>query len=310
MQRSSFLLALAISGVASAAAQGQAYDVGPFERIEADAGIRVIYRPAESTSARVEAEGNDYSDIRFETKGSTLVISRESTSRRGWFGLRNSSINVSDDGAVVRVNGRKVPAYTVHLAGPALSGADARRSARIEASGIQSAAFEATASSSGRLALSGQTSHAEFQASSGAGVDAGSLEAGTAKLEASSGASLIALLTGEGDNQATASSSARISWRSAAPANFSISASSGARIEAEGACASLMVTASSSATVKAADLACERVTANASSSGDVDAFARHSATAVASSGSRIELSGNPGEREIARSSGGNITFVN
>jgi hypothetical protein len=309
MQRTTILLAIGVAIAAGATAQGRTYDIGAFERIEADAAITVLYRPASGPSARVEAQGDDYSDIRFETKGDTLVITRESMSRRGWFGRSRTSISVSDDGRVVKVNGREVPAYTVHIAGPALTGADARRSSRIEASGIRSGAFDASASSAGRVTLAGEATRARLKASSSGEIDAASFVSGKASLEASSGGRVSALLAGSGENSVAASSSGRISLRSTGPADFDIKVSSAGRVEAEGECRKAVLSASSSGTLKAAGLTCGEVTASASSGADIEAFAAQSTVASASSGADIRIAGNPSGRQANRSSGGGVKFV-
>lgn len=282
-------------------------DVGSFDLIEAKGAMNVIYTAGPTPSVVVETDGNDFSDADISVNGDTLVITRVSLDKRGLFG-GSGNLKISDGGKTVRVNGKKMPAYTVRVTSPDLSGIKVSQSSTGSASGIDAASFEARASSSAKLKLSGKAARAEIDASSSADIEAGNFEAGSLKVSASSSGDVEALVAGPGKVEISASSSGDVSLRSAQAATFSVNASSGADVKLAGACASIAVSASSGADVDASKLRCEVATVTASSGADVDAFASILADGTASSGGDISFGGAPADQKVKKSSGGDVSF--
>lgn len=288
-------------------ADTKAVNVGAFDQIEVKGAMNVVYTAGPSTSVVIETDGSDFSDAKVSVDGDTLVITRVSVEKKGIFGS-GGNIRVSDNGKTVRVNGKKVPYYTVRVASPNLEGIKVAQSSTADASGIDAASFEARTSSSGNLTLSGRAASAKIDVSSSGDIDAGAFEAGTLDVSASSSGDVNALVTGTGPTKVSASSSGDVKLRSLQAAQFEISASSGSEVQAAGACASVSIKASSGADVDAAKLTCETATVSASSGADVDAFASVSASASASSGADITFEGRPAQQDVSRSSGGDVTF--
>lgn len=290
-----------------AAAGTQTVNVDGFDKINARGAMNVIYTAGPQTSVVIETDGEDFSDADVSVDGDTLVITRVSLEKRGLFG-RGASVNVSDDGKSVRVNGKKVPAYTVRVTTPDLSGIRVAQSSRVDAKGIDAASFEARASSSSTLKLAGNAASAEITASSSGDIEAGNFEAGSLTASASSAAEIEALSSGTGTVNVSASSSGEVSLRSTGAAAFNIDASSGGEVEAAGTCSSVVVSASSGGDVDASKLRCETATIDASSGADVDAFASVSASGDASSGADITIDGRPPQQQADTTSGGDVTF--
>ncbi len=282
-------------------------DVRSFDQIETKGAMNVIYTPGPSTSVIIETEGNDFSDADVSVDGDTLVITRVSLEKRGLFGNRGN-IKVSDGGKTIKVNGKKVPYYTVRVTSPDLAGIRVAQSSTANVSGVDTTDFEARTSSAAKLTLSGRATRAEINASSSGEIEAGNFQAGSLDVSASSSGEVEALASGTGPVKVSASSSGEVSIRSTQPATFTINASSGGEVEAAGACASVDISASSGADVDASKLQCEVATANASSGADVDAFASVSASGNASSGADITFEGRPADQNAEKSSGGDVTF--
>ena len=282
-------------------------DVRSFDQIETKGAMNVIYTPGPSTSFIIETEGSDFSDAVLSVDGDTLVITRASLEKRGLFGNRGN-LKVSDGGKTIKVNGKKVPYYTVRVTSPGLAGIRVAQSSTANVSGVDTADFEARTSSAAKLTLSGRATRAEINASSSGEIEAGNFQAGSLDVSASSSGEVEALASGTGPVKVSASSSGEVSIRSTEPATFTINASSGGEVEAAGACASVDISASSGADVDASKLQCEVATATASSGADVDAFASVSASGNASSGADITFEGRPAEQNAGKSSGGDVTF--
>lgn len=281
-------------------------NVDGFDLIEAKGAMNVIYTAGPNTSVVIETDGDDFSDADVSVDGDTLVITRVSVEKRGLLGSAN--LRLSDNGKTIRVNGKKVPHYTVRVTSPDLGGLKVSQSSTGDARGIDAASFDARASSSSTLKLSGQAANAEISVSSSAEIEAGDFEAQSLNIDASSAGEVTALAAGTGRVKVSASSSGDVSLRSTQAATFNVDASSGAEVELAGTCASIDISASSGAEVDASKLQCKTATANASSGGDIDAFASVSADGNASSGGDISFDGAPAQKQAKKSSGGDVSF--
>ncbi len=303
------IAALTFALTPAALAEGKSYKLKPFSNIEVDGAMKVIYKPASETTVRVVSSDGDYSDSRIANRGDTLVVSRESLrAKRSWLSWGGRSVSVSDDGKVVKVNGKTMPAYTVYVTGPDIDAVTAAQSSRFEAKTLNANTFSAAASSSSVITLGGSAADARISASSSGEVKAAELAAGNLDVSASSSGEADVFSAGTGDVAINASSSGDVDLTSAAAASFRIDASSGASVRLSGNCSALTVSASSGAGVESEGLRCERATVSVSSGADVDAYATVSATGNASSGGSVSFAGKPAEQNIAESSGGSVSF--
>lgn len=130
-----------------------------------------------------------------------------------------------------------------------------------------------------------------------------------AGVNASSGADVdVAAVTSERLNL-NASSGADIAVTEAVLGQATINASSGSDIEIDGSADSVDAEASSGSSIDAGDLVARTVTAGASSGADIAVHATTRISAEASSGGDIDVYGNPAERELDESSGGDVSFI-
>lgn len=298
---------IALMAAPLALAGTKSLDLKSFDQIETKGAMNVIYTAGANTSVVIETDGNDFSDAKVSVDGDTLVITRVSLDKKGMFG-GGANLRVSDDGKTVKVNGKKVPFYTVRVTSPNLTGIKVAQSSTGKASGIDAETFEARASSSGDLTLEGRATKATLEVSSSGDLVADGFEAGSLDVSASSSGDVKAVVTGTGLTKVSASSSGEVSLRSLKAAQFEIDASSGGEVEATGACASVNIDASSGTDVDASGLKCETATVSASSGADVEAFASVSASGNASSGADISFGGSPAQQQVNTSSGGDVTF--
>ena len=88
--------------------------------------------------------------------------------------------------------------------------------------------------------------------------------------------------------------------------NIESESSSGSEIDLIGTCISLSADSSSGSQIDADELQAETVTAEASSGSDINVYASRSIPAKASSGASIDCDGNPREKNIKKSSGGDV----
>ena len=105
-----------------------------------------------------------------------------------------------------------------------------------------------------------------------------------------------------------ASSGADISVTDAVLGTVTANSSSGADITLSGEAQAIEVDASSGADIDAENLAAATATAHVSSGADIAIRASQSFKAEASSGGGVEVYGNPADREIDESSGGEVRF--
>ncbi|HBH45698.1 MAG TPA: hypothetical protein DDY28_14935, partial [Hyphomonas atlantica] len=163
MQRALISLsALAIAAL-PALADTKDYAVGDFTKLDVSEAILVIYGNGPSSSVTVEQSNGDFSDINIETDGDTLLIDRNSVGG-GW--RSNISTDFRNGELRAKVNGKKVPSYTVRISSPAISGIDVSRSARTTANSINADALDLKASSSADLIISGRANSDRIDPSS------------------------------------------------------------------------------------------------------------------------------------------------
>ena len=298
------LLAIAALLAPLANAETKTYPAGNFTGIDVSGVVDVVFETGQTASIAVDQADGDFTDIYIDQDGSTLEIGRNSLrDKAGW--ARNVSVRDKDGQKVVKVNGKRVPTYTIRVIAPMLTEASVSNSSSIKASGINNQVFTGAVSSSSDLILEGQAVQVSLRASSSGDLDASKFEAESLKLDASSSADVLALVR-NGTLDVDASSSADVAVTAFDSSKVSVHASSSADVELTGSCETLDITASSSADVEAHDLPCTTGKVQASSGADISAFLKGSVEVSASSGGDIEISGNPPSRDVSESSGGNV----
>lgn len=296
------VLAAALAPIASA--ESKSFPVGDFTAIDTRGAVDVIFETGPEASINVEQAEGDFSDIFIEQNGQTLLVGRNSLrSKAGW--ARNVSLSTKNDRKVVKVNGKRVPSYTIRVTAPALEEVSVANSSSLSASGLDASTFSGSVSSSSDLTLAGSVEQAKLRASSSADLDAKHLAATSLDLDVSSSADATAKVLG-GKLTLAASSSADVTLEATGSDLVEIDASSSADVEISGTCQTLEVSASSSADVSADDMPCENGDIQASSGADVDAYISGNLEARASSGSDVTVRGNPATRDVRESSGGDI----
>lgn len=298
------LIALAAALAPIASAESKSFPAGDFTAIDTRGAVDVIFETGPDASIKVEQDEGDFSDIFIEQTDQTLLVSRNSLrNKAGW--ARNVSLSTKNGLKVVKVNGKRVPSYTIRVTAPALEEVSVANSSSLSASGLNVPTFSGSVSSSSDLTLGGNVEQAKLRASSSADLDAKQLAATNLDLDVSSSADATAKVLG-GKLTLEASSSADVIVDATGSELIEIEASSSADAEISGTCQMLDVSASSSADVSAGDLKCVNGDIQASSGADVDAYISGNLDARASSGSDITVRGNPESRDVRESSGGDI----
>ncbi|MEQ3650800.1 DUF2807 domain-containing protein [Hyphomonas sp.] len=298
------LSALSIAAL-PALAETQDFQVDSFSKLDVSDAIQVIYETAPNTSVVAEQADGDFSDIQIETRNGELFIDRKSLGH-GW--NSNVSTDLKNGVLIAKVNGKRVPPYLVRVTSPTLSAIDTSRSSIVRASNIDADTLELEASSSSDLSVSGRATSVDIDASSSADVDAQDLVAGSLSVGASSSADVTAKAVSEQPVRISASSSADVEIELAGNSQIDLTASSSADVVLSGTCDRIVVEASSSADVEAKNLSCKSARVKASSSADVTLEVTESVNATASSGGDINIYGNPAQRDVRESSGGDISI--
>jgi hypothetical protein len=294
----------------TALAESKSFEAKPFSSIEVKGAMDVVFSTAPQTQVTVETPGGDFSDAKIVFDGDTLIVTRNSLKTKRTWAFWGTTLDVSKDGETIKVNGKRVPRYTVHVSGPDLEEVRASQSSRFTSDNIDADDFSASASSSAYVKLAGVSGDTGLSASSSGELKAADLQARTLRISASSSGEATGTVTGTGETVVDASSSGEATVFSKAAALFTVDVSSGGSAELSGACKSADLSASSGASIEADALRCESVTAGASSGGDIEAYATGPASGRASSGGSVEFSGNPSEQDSSESSGGSVRFTN
>lgn len=293
----------------AALAESKTFSASSFDQVEVNGVMDVVYKSGNDTKVVVETPSGDFSDAVIENDGDTLIITRKSVQKKSSFFSWGNSIDVSKDGETVKVNGKRVPRYTVYVTGPDLDGVKVSQSSTFNSQTINSSDFSIGVSSSAKAKVAGSAGTARISASSSGDVDASKLEAKTLTISASSSGDADGLVTGTGETDVQASSSGDVTVRSNGASSFKAQASSGGSVELSGSCSSIEASASSGAEIDADELRCSSAVARASSGGDVDLYSTGLAKGSASSGGDIRFKGNPSDQQSSESSGGSVRFT-
>lgn len=305
------LAAISMLLAPTAFAETKTFDADAFSRIQVKGVMNVVHTTGPETKVTVETDTGDFSDARIENEGDTLVVTREILKKkRSWFSWGGNSTNISNDGKTIKINGKRVPRYTVYVTGPDLEDVQVSQSSSFESKTINADDFEASVSSSGTMKLGGTAGASRLSASSSGELMAKDLKSGTLRISASSSGEATGTVTGTGENSVDASSSGEATVYSTGAGSFAVDASSGGEAELSGACKSVNISASSGSSVDADELRCESAKVSASSGADVEVYATGTADGRASSGADVEFAGNPSQKESSKSSGGSVSFNN
>ncbi len=125
--------------------------------------------------------------------------------------------------------------------------------------------------------------------------------------EASSGGSVEATGVRSERFRGEASSGGQLTLLGVSGGDFRLAASSGGQAEIEGAAAEFDASVSSGGRIRADRFSVARGRLEASSGGSLEALVTARVRANASSGGQIEIRGNPPDRDITSSSGGNVS---
>ena len=304
----------------SHADESKTYDLSGFTGVHASAAVDVELTQGNAFSVSAYTESGDFSGLELRVENGVLITTRpeeiwknENTSSwQRFFGIgsgnRNISIKRVNGQRVIKINGERVPTYTVRVTAPSIDRLRASSSSIVTAKGIKTSdlAIKATssadinaevaggdvsidASSSADVVVSGTCEKLDIDASSSADVKASKLSSQQLNLQASSSSNIRAKVSG-GD--------------------VSIDVSSSGDVIPSGTCNNLDIKATSSADVKASDLTCQNGDLRASSGADITVILTETVKAHASSGGDILVRGGAKPIKVKESSGGDVSIRN
>ncbi len=328
-----------IGWLTSHADENKTYDLRGFTGVRASAAVDVELTQGNAFSVVAYTESGDFSGLELRIEDGVLIATRpeeiwkgkNTSSWQRFFGIgsgnRNISIKRVDGRRVIKINGERVPTYTVRVTAPSIDRLDASSSSIVTAREIKTSDLAIKASSSGDInaevaggdvsvdatssgdvVLSGTYDNLDIKATSSADV----VVSGTCDkldIKATSSADVKASdLTSQQLNLRSTSSSnirARVSG-----GDVSVDATSSGDVVLSGTCDKLDIKATSSADVKASDLTCQNGDLRASSGADITAMLTETVTAHASSGGDILVRGGAKPVKVKESSGGDVSIRN
>ena len=309
-----------VGWLTSHADENKTYDLSGFTGVYASAAVDVELTQGNAFSVVAYTESGDFSGLELRVEDGVLIATRpeeiwkdkNTSSWQRFFGIgsgnRNISIERVDGRRVIKINGERVPTYTVLVTAPGIDRLGASSSSIVTAKEIKTSdlAIKASssgdinaevsggdvsvdASSSGDVILSGTCEKLDIKASSSADVKASDLTAQQLNLRSTSSSNIRAEASG-GD--------------------VSVDATSSGDVVLAGTCEKLDIKASSSANVKASDLTCQNGNLRASSGADIIAMLTETVNAHASSGGDILVRGGAKPIKVKESSGGDVSIRN
>ncbi len=328
-----------IGWLTSHADENKTYDLRGFIGVRASAAVDVELTQGNAFSVVAYTESGDFSGLELRIEDGVLIATRpeeiwkgkNTSSWQRFFGIgsgnRNISIKRVNGRRVIKINGERVPTYTVRVTAPSIDRLDASSSSIVTAKEIKTSDLAIKASSSGDInaevaggdvsvdatssgdvVLSGTYDNLDIKATSSADV----VVSGTCDkldIKATSSADVKASdLTSQQLNLRSTSSSnirARVSG-----GDVSVDATSSGDVVLSGTCDKLDIKATSSADVKASDLTCQNGDLRASSGADITAMLTETVTAHASSGGDILVRGGAKPVKVKESSGGDVSIRN
>ena len=309
-----------VGWVTSHAAENKMYDLSRFTGIYASAAVDVELTQGDAFSVVAYTESGDFSGLELRVEDGVLIATRpeeiwknkNTSSWQRFFnigsGNRNISIKSVNGGQrVIKINGERVPTYTVRVTAPGIDRLGASFSSIVTAKEVKTRdlAIKATssgdinaaavggdvsveASSSGDVILSGTCEKLDIKASSSADVKAGELTSQQLNLRSTSSSNIRAKVVG-GD--------------------VSVEATSSGEVVLSGTCDNLDIKTTSGADVKASDLSCQHGNLRASSGADITVIVTETVNAHASSGGNILVRGGATPVKVTESSGGDVSIT-
>ena len=309
-----------VGWLTSHATENKTYDLSGFTGVYASAAVDVELTQGNAFSVVAYTESGDFSGLELRVEDGVLIATRpeeiwkgkNSSTWQRFFGIgsgnRNISIERVNGQRVIKINGERVPTYTVLVTAPSIDRLDASSSSIVTAQEIKTSDLAIKASSSGDInaevaggdvsvdatssgdvILSGTYDNLDIKATSSADVKASDLTAQQLNLRSTSSSNIRAKVSG-GD--------------------VSVDATSSGDVVLSGTCDNLDVKATSSADVKASDLTCQQGNLRASSGGDIIAMLTKTVNAHASSGGDILVRGGAKPIKVKESSGGDVSIRN
>jgi hypothetical protein len=312
MPRSSApILSLALIALAAlpVSAETKTFKAIEASAVEVGGGIKVVFTQGPAALSADSPEG-DFSDLQMTSADGVLKIRRKSMDQRRWWGGGNSVNMRERDGVLtVKVNGKTMPSYTVRVALPEVRRLKAYQSSAISAAALSAGALTLDASSSGSIVAAGTSGVTVIDASSSGEVDASGLMASGLTVNASSSGEAKAKSHTAAPVSITTSSSADATVIVTQPAAVSADASTSSMLKISGACTDAIFSSSTSAELDASALSCNSINADASTSGSIEAIAKKTLIAKASTSGDIDVRGAPATRDIKESTSGSVSLA-
>ncbi len=317
--------------------QSKTYNLSGFTGVYASAAVDIELTQGNAFSVVAYTESGDFSGLELRMEDGVLIATRpeeiwkgENTSSwRRFFGIGSDGKNISvkrvDGQRVIKINGERVPTYTVRVTVPSIDRLGASSSSIVTAKGIKTSDLSIKATSSGDINAEVAGGDVSVDAStSGDVVVSGTYE----KLDIKASTSGDVVLSGKCDNlSAKASTSGdvkasdltaqQIDLRASTSGNIrakvsggnvSVDASTSGDVVLSGTCDNLDAKASTSGDVKANDLTCQHGNLRASSGADITTILTETVSAHASSGGDILVRGGAKPVKVKESSGGDVSI--
>ena len=317
--------------------QSKTYNFSGFTGVYASAAVDVELTQGDAFSVVAYTENGDFSGLELRVEDGVLIATRpeeiwkgENTSSwRRFFGTGSSDKNIStkrvDGQRVIKINGERVPTYTVRVTTPSIDRLGASSSSSITAKGIKARDLAIKTSTSGNINAEVTGSDVSVEASTSSNVVVSGtyekldIKASTSGDVAASGIceKLDAKASTSGDVKASDLTARQIDLRASTSGNIRATVSGGnasadARTSGDvalsGTCDNLDAKASTSGEVKANDLTCQHGNLRSSSGADISVTLTETVSAHASSGGDILVRGGAKPVKVKESSGGDVSI--
>ena len=309
-----------VGWLTSHADENKTYDLKGFTGVHASAAVDVEITQGDAFSVSAYTESGDFSGLELRVEDGVLIATRpeeiwkgkNTSSWQRFFGIGSNDKNISIERVngqrVIKINGERVPTYTVRVTAPSIDRLDASSSSIVTAQEIKTRDLtiktstsgdinaevaggdvSVDASTSGDVVVSGTCEKLDVKASTSGDVKASDLTAQQIDLRASTSGNIRAKVSG---------------------GNVSVDASTSGDVVLSGTCDNLDIKATSSADVKASDLTCQNGDLRASSGADITVILTETVNAHASSGGDILVRGGAKPIKVKESSGGDVSIRN
>ena len=317
--------------------QSKTYNLSGFTGVYATAAVDIEITQGDAFSVLAYTESGDFSGLELRVEDGVLIATRpeeiwkgENTSSwRRFFSIGSNDKNISikrvNGQRVIKINGERVPTYTVRVTAPKIDRLGASSSSIVTAQEIKTRdlAIKATSSSninakvtggdvsvdastSGDVVVSGTYEKLDIKAStSGDVVASGTCDKLNAKASTSGDVKSSDLTAQQIDLQASTSGNIRAK---VSGGNVSVDASTSGDVVLSGTCETLDAKASTSGDVKANNLTCQHGNLRASSGADITTILTETVSAHASSGGDILVRGGAKPVKVKESSGGDVSI--